>query len=225
MDFTARVFVTPKAAILDPEGKAVASSLHSLGYDEVADARLGKLIELKLRRRRPRRREARVDEMCRRLLANEIIEDYRFESGGEREVVKWGVVVFPGSNDDRDAALRARLRARATTSQCSGTATQRLQGVDAVVLPGGFSYGDYLRCGAMARFSPVMRAVDEHANGRRARCSASATASRFSVRRGCCPARWCATASLRFICRSANASAWRTPTTAFTARLRERARC
>lgn len=75
----ARVFVMPKKSILDPQGKAVAASLHSLGYDEVADARLGKLIELKLDGDDVAAARTRVDEMCRKLLANEIIEGYRFE--------------------------------------------------------------------------------------------------------------------------------------------------
>ena len=79
MSLVARVFLMPKTAILDPQGKAVAASLHSLGYDEVGDARLGKLIELKLEGKDPVAAKARVDEMCRKLLANEIIEDYRFE--------------------------------------------------------------------------------------------------------------------------------------------------
>ena len=79
MTVVARVFVMPKTAILDPQGKAVASSLHSLGYSEVADARLGKLIELKIDGADKASASARVEEMCRRLLANEIIEDYRFE--------------------------------------------------------------------------------------------------------------------------------------------------
>ncbi|HXC51819.1 MAG TPA: phosphoribosylformylglycinamidine synthase subunit PurS [Candidatus Limnocylindrales bacterium] len=79
MTFVARAFVMPKKAILDPQGKAVASSLHSLGYAEVADARLGKLIELRLDGKSKAAVSARVDEMCRRLLANDIIEDYRFE--------------------------------------------------------------------------------------------------------------------------------------------------
>jgi len=83
MEFTAHVFVTPKAAILDPEGKAIASSLHSLGYDDVVDARAGKLIVLHVRAADQGAASARVDEMCRRLLANEVIEDYRFEIGGE----------------------------------------------------------------------------------------------------------------------------------------------
>ena len=79
MTLLARVFVTPKPSILDPQGKAVAASLHSLGYDEVVDARLGKLIEIHVEGSDAKAVSARVDEMCRRLLANEIIEDYRFE--------------------------------------------------------------------------------------------------------------------------------------------------
>ncbi|MFN2375862.1 MAG: phosphoribosylformylglycinamidine synthase subunit PurS [Candidatus Binatia bacterium] len=79
MTFVAHVYLMPKSAILDPQGKAVAASLHSLGYDEVTDARLGKLIELRLDGKDAASVSARVDEMCRRLLANEIIEDYRFE--------------------------------------------------------------------------------------------------------------------------------------------------
>ncbi|MBI5503853.1 MAG: phosphoribosylformylglycinamidine synthase subunit PurS [Deltaproteobacteria bacterium] len=79
MNFLAHVFVTPKPAILDPQGKAVVNSLHSLGYDEVTDARLGKLIELKLSGADREAARARVEEMCKRLLANEIIEDYRFD--------------------------------------------------------------------------------------------------------------------------------------------------
>jgi phosphoribosylformylglycinamidine synthase len=79
MEFVAKVFVTPKAAILDPQGKAVASSLQALGYDEVADARVGKLIVLRVSASDRRRAEWRVEEMCRKLLANEVIEDFTFE--------------------------------------------------------------------------------------------------------------------------------------------------
>jgi phosphoribosylformylglycinamidine synthase PurS subunit len=79
VQFVAHVFVMPKPSILDPQGKAVVSSLHSLGYDEVRDARLGKLIQLELDGPDQATVAARVDEMCKRLLANGIIEDYRFE--------------------------------------------------------------------------------------------------------------------------------------------------
>jgi phosphoribosylformylglycinamidine synthase len=72
--------------------------------------------------------------------------------------VKWGVVVFPGSNDDRDT-LYALESALGFDVEPLWHADEDVKGVDAIALPGGFSYGDYLRCGALARFSPIMRAV------------------------------------------------------------------
>jgi phosphoribosylformylglycinamidine synthase I len=71
------------------------------------------------------------------------------------------VVVFPGSNDDRDAALA--LESLGAEPVLHWHAEPELPEVGAVVLPGGFSYGDYLRAGAIARFSPAMRAVAEFA--------------------------------------------------------------
>ena len=66
-----------------------------------------------------------------------------------------GVVTFPGSLDDRDAVRAVRAAGGDPVELWHGDAD--LHGVDAVVLPGGFSYGDYLRCGAIARFAPVMQ--------------------------------------------------------------------
>jgi len=74
-----------------------------------------------------------------------------------------GVVTFPGSLDDRDA-VRAVARAGATPVRL-WHADSELHGVDAVILPGGFSYGDYLRCGAIARFSAVMETIADAARG------------------------------------------------------------
>jgi phosphoribosylformylglycinamidine synthase len=68
-----------------------------------------------------------------------------------------GVVTFPGSLDDVDAARAVRLAGGEPISLWHGDAD--LKGVDAVVVPGGFSYGDYLRCGAIAKFAPVMGEV------------------------------------------------------------------
>jgi phosphoribosylformylglycinamidine synthase len=68
-----------------------------------------------------------------------------------------GVVTFPGSLDDVDAARAVRLAGAEPVTLWHGD--HNLRGVDAVVLPGGFSYGDYLRCGAIARFAPVMTEV------------------------------------------------------------------
>jgi phosphoribosylformylglycinamidine synthase len=73
------------------------------------------------------------------------------------------VVVFPGSNDDRDAQL-ALERLGARSPRIWHTETELPAETAAVVLPGGFSYGDYLRCGAIARFSPVMASVIRFAN-------------------------------------------------------------
>jgi phosphoribosylformylglycinamidine synthase len=74
--------------------------------------------------------------------------------------VKFGVVRFPGSCDDIDALQAAE---RAGDATLLWHADRDLQGVDAVVVPGGFSYGDYLRAGAIARFAPVMEEVAEFA--------------------------------------------------------------
>lgn len=68
-----------------------------------------------------------------------------------------GVVTFPGTLDDRDAARAVRLAGATPVSLWH--ASEDLREVDAVILPGGFSYGDYLRCGAIARFAPVMNEV------------------------------------------------------------------
>ncbi|HSP38117.1 MAG TPA: phosphoribosylformylglycinamidine synthase subunit PurQ [Frankiaceae bacterium] len=72
-----------------------------------------------------------------------------------------GVVTFPGSLDDRDALRAVRLAGGDPVPLWHGD--EDLLGVDAVVLPGGFSYGDYLRAGAIARFSPVVRGIVEAA--------------------------------------------------------------
>jgi len=77
--------------------------------------------------------------------------------------MKWGVLVFPGSNDDQDALWAlGEILGQDTVPLWHKEAD--LKGVDAVVVPGGFSYGDYLRCGAMARFSPVMESVGRFAS-------------------------------------------------------------
>ena len=73
-----------------------------------------------------------------------------------------GVITFPGTLDDVDAARAVRLTGNEPVSLWHGD--HDLQGVDAVILPGGFSYGDYLRCGAISRFAPIMTEVIEGAH-------------------------------------------------------------
>jgi len=77
--------------------------------------------------------------------------------------LKFGVVQFPGSNCDQDAYFAVKdVLGEPVEYLWHGDAD--LRGSDVVILPGGFSYGDYLRCGAIARFSPVMEAVQQHAS-------------------------------------------------------------
>jgi len=75
--------------------------------------------------------------------------------------MKVGVVTFPGSNGDRDALHAARLAG--AEAELLWHETPDLHGCDLVILPGGFAYGDYLRAGVLARFSPIMIAVRDHA--------------------------------------------------------------
>ena len=108
-----------------------------------------------------------------------------------------GVVRFPGSCDDVDAVLAARLVGEA---ELLWHADRDLRGVDAVIVPGGFSYGDYLRVGAIARFAPVMESVIAFAregglvlgicNGFQVLCEA-----------GLLPGALLPNTSLRFVCR------------------------
>ena len=76
----AKVYVTPKAGVLDPAGKATERGLHALGFGEVHDVRLGRYITMEVDGD-PTDVTARLDDMCRQLLANGVIEDYRFEIG------------------------------------------------------------------------------------------------------------------------------------------------
>lgn len=80
--------------------------------------------------------------------------------------MKFGVVVFPGSNCDRDMydALSHDLNQDVTMLWHKDKDLSKFNKEDCIVLPGGFSYGDYLRCGAIARFSPMMQSVIEFAN-------------------------------------------------------------
>ena len=81
--------------------------------------------------------------------------------------MKFGIVTFPGSNCDDDA-YHAVVDALGAEAVYLWHKSHDLEGADVVILPGGFSYGDYLRAGAIARFSPIMREVVAHARARRA---------------------------------------------------------
>jgi phosphoribosylformylglycinamidine synthase len=74
-----KIFISLKQGVLDPQGKAIENSLHALGYRDVRDVRMGKYLELDVEAASGGAIEARVRAMCDSLLANPVIEDYRFE--------------------------------------------------------------------------------------------------------------------------------------------------
>ena len=78
----ARITVTLKSGVLDPQGRAIANALHSLGFGNVEDVRQGKLIEVQLKAASEDEARTELDAMCRELLANTVIENYRVELVG-----------------------------------------------------------------------------------------------------------------------------------------------
>ena len=167
----ATVLVRPKAGILDPQGEAVESSLRQLGF-AVGEARVGRVIDLEVdaatsaEAARAGRADVRAAarEPADRELRDRARDRRRRVSGAAARGSR--VLVFPGSNDDRDAAWA--LAALGAEPVLVWHARRSCRAVDGVVLPGGFSYGDYLRCGAIARFSPAMQRWPVR-RGRRAR--------------------------------------------------------
>lgn len=75
----ARIYITLKNGVLDPQGKAIQNSLFALGHNNVRDVRVGKVIEIKMNGTSKTEAESKLKEMCEKLLANTVIEDYRFE--------------------------------------------------------------------------------------------------------------------------------------------------
>jgi phosphoribosylformylglycinamidine synthase I len=130
------------------------------------------------------------------------------------------VVVFPGSNDDRDAQL-ALTNLGADAPRIWHTDEVLPRDTAAVVLPGGFSYGDYLRCGAIARFSPVMRAVIAFAEGG-GLVLGICNGFQILTEAGLLPGALRPNASLSFVCRDVGLRVERADT-AFTSRCTERA--
>lgn len=80
-EYTIEVHVTPRAGLLDPQGKAVHHALHTLEFEDVADVRVGRLIRMRMQATSEDDARQRVDEMCRRLLANPVTEDYSITVG------------------------------------------------------------------------------------------------------------------------------------------------
>jgi phosphoribosylformylglycinamidine synthase I len=111
--------------------------------------------------------------------------------------LKFGVVRFPGSCDDVDALLACR---RFGEAELLWHGEADLRGADVVVIPGGFSYGDYLRAGAIARFSPVMEAVARHA-GTGAPVLGICNGFQVLCEAGLLPGALLPNTGLRFLCR------------------------
>ena len=101
--------------------------------------------------------------------------------------MKFGVLIFPGSNCDHDAYWTIQNVARQPVTFLWHE-SHDLENCDAIIVPGGFAYGDYLRTGAIAKFSPVMEAVRKFADGADW-CWAFATASRSCASPDYCPGR------------------------------------
>ena len=160
----AQVIVRPRASIFDPQGDAVCRAIQHLGVSAVKQAHVGKCIELEIEGDDVdrRARAARDDLPGPALQPGDRGLRARPSSRAPRNNHALGVIQFPGSNCDQDAfhVLKNVLGQEAEYVWHKETS---LGGADAVVVPGGFSYGDYLRCGAIARFSPIMGAVKEAA--------------------------------------------------------------
>jgi len=84
-EYSIDVRITPREGLLDPQGKAIQGALHSLGFDGVTGARVGRLIRLRIQADDEAAARERVDEMCRKLLANPVTEDYTIEMDREAE--------------------------------------------------------------------------------------------------------------------------------------------
>lgn len=129
--------------------------------------------------------------------------------------MKFGVVIFPGSNCDHDA-LHALSRNLGQTATGIWHESEDLGDVDAVFLPGGFSYGDYLRCGAIARFSPVLRSVKKFARGG-GLVIGVCNGFQILVETGLLPGALLRNQGLRFVCRTVELAPGTTDS-AFTSR-------
>ena len=112
--------------------------------------------------------------------------------------MKFGIVTFPGSNCDYDA-YHAVVDALGEEAVYLWHKEHDLRGCDVIILPGGFSYGDYLRAGAIARFSPIMREVVAHAE-RGAPVLAICNGFQIACEAGLLPGALLRNASLRFVC-------------------------
>ena len=190
------VNVMPKAEILDPQGQAIVGALGRLGHAGVSDVRQGKRFELEVD---DSVSDEQLAEIAESLLANTVIEDWSVvrEPAGEVMSARVGVITFPGTLDDVDAARAVRRAGAEAVSLWHADADLRggrRRG------PGGFSYGDYLRCGAIAKFAPVMGEVVAAA-GRGMPVLGICNGFQVLCEAGLLPGALARNAGLHFICR------------------------
>ena len=180
----ARVLIRPKEGILDPQGKAVERALPALGFEGIEHVRVGRMVELEAED--PERLAGALREAARQP-ADRGLRDQSIDACDA-----WGVLQFPGSCDERDALHACELARRGAAGLARGARPRRRRR--------GRRPGRLLlrRLPAGGRDRPLL-AGDGGCRGvrrrRRARCWASATASRSSARRACCPGRCCSTRS------------------------------
>ena len=93
-----KVIVTLKNGVLDPQGKAIQQTLNGMNFSNVNEVRQGKFFEINVKESNEEKAKEQVEEMCKKLLANLVIEDYKII----KSLMKSSVIIFPGSNCDRD---------------------------------------------------------------------------------------------------------------------------
>ena len=148
--------------------------------------------------------EAALEAAAEKLLANTVIENYRVEVTGMKGptgiAMKSAILVFPGINRERDMARALRLVSGREPAMVWHAETALPPGTDLVVFPGGFSYGDYLRCGAIAARAPIMDAVRAFAQ-KSGLVLAVCNGFQIACEAGLLPGVLMRNAQLRFICR------------------------
>ena len=147
--------ITLKKDVLDPQGKVIHQTLDGMGFKDVNGVRQGKYFEIDVNENDPDKAKDIVEDMCKKLLANLVIENYKIIE--TQLLMKSSVITFPGSNCDRD--MDVALNKFGFKNKMVWHNDNELPKSDLVVLPGGFSYGDYLRCGSIASKSKIMHSI------------------------------------------------------------------
>ena len=155
------VDVMPKAELLDPQGKAVSGAFSRLGVDDSRLSASASASSSPSKARSPTTSSPRPSASPTRSSPTPSSRTSWASRSWSRSNARIGVITFPGSLDDRDAQRAIRIAGAEPVALWHGS--HDLEGVDALVLPGGFSYGDYLRAGAIAALAPIMAEVKDAA--------------------------------------------------------------